>query len=66
MELEQILGLRLWYDDPRRSPDVIDEQLTMFEIEGGNDGLVSALESALGDCIRLNHGVEEIVQDEGE
>ncbi|WP_342596606.1 FAD-dependent oxidoreductase [Cyanobacterium aponinum UTEX 3222] len=65
LELEQILGLRLWYDDPRRSPDVIDEQLTMFEIEGGNDGLVSALESALGDCIRLNHGVEEIVQDEG-
>ena len=40
LDLDQILGLHLWYDDPRRSPDVIDEQLSMFELDGGNDGLI--------------------------
>lgn len=53
LSLEQILGLRLWLEDPRRSPDVIDEQVSMFELEGGNDGLVEALVSRLGDRLHL-------------
>ena len=54
LTLEQILGLRLWYDDPRRSPDVIDEQLSMFELEGGNDGLVQALAEEIQSALRTN------------
>ena len=54
LSLEQILGLRLWYDDPRRSPDVIDEQLSMFELEGGNDALVRALSEQIHHKLKLN------------
>jgi len=54
LDLDQILGLHLWYDDPRRSPDVIDEQLSMFELEGGNDGLIEALAAALPGRIQRN------------
>lgn len=53
LSLEQILGLRLWLEDPHRGPDVIDEQMSMFELEGGTDGLVKALVSRLGDRLHL-------------
>ncbi|MAR07829.1 MAG: monoamine oxidase [Cyanobium sp. NAT70] len=60
LTLDQILGLRLWYDDPRRSPDVIDEQLSMFELEGGNDGLIQALSNQLQDQLRLNRRLTQL------
>lgn len=60
--LEQILGLRLWYDDPRRSPDVIDEQLSMFELEGGNDGLVRALAKKIKHKLKLNRKLKKLIR----
>ena len=65
LTLEQILGLRLWYDDPRRSPDVIDEQLSMFELEGGNDGLIHALSKELKGRLRLGRRLTRLVRLEG-
>ena len=60
LSLEQILSLRLWYDDPRRSPDTIDEQISMFELENGNDSLVNAFVNALGEKIVLRRKLEEV------
>ena len=60
LSLEQLLGLRLWYDDPRRSPDVIDEQLSMFELEGGNDALVRALAVQIRPRVKLNRELKRM------
>ena len=65
LTLEQILGLRLWYDDPRRSPDVIDEQLSMFELEGGNDALIIALTKALEGRLKLGRCLKKLTRLEG-
>lgn len=62
LSLEQILRLGLWLDDPRRSPDVIDEQIAMFEIEGGNDGLVTALVKSLRGRLQLGRRLERVIQ----
>jgi monoamine oxidase len=64
LDLDQILGLHLWYDDPRRSPDVIDEQLSMFELEGGNDGLIQALAAGIKGKVRLNRRLTQMVRNE--
>ena len=60
LSLEQLLGLRLWYDDPRRSPDVIDEQLSMFELGGGNDALVRAFADQIRPRVKLNRELKRM------
>ncbi|MBE9171673.1 FAD-dependent oxidoreductase [Cyanobium sp. LEGE 06143] len=62
LSLEQILRLGLWQDDPRRSPDVLDEQVAMMEIEGGNDGLVRALATSLKGRLHLKRRLQRIIQ----
>jgi len=62
LDLDQILGLHLWYDDPRRSPDVIDEQLSMFELDGGNDGLIEALAAGVEGKIKLDRRLTQLVR----